>query len=96
MNHLLTCISKTCIFLVVYALPIYFIFKCLACQKRYTGQNCDVACPYPSYGLDCQTICNCAKLFCDHVNGCRNPTEVSFQNICHGYVVGFFFTINIL
>lgn len=66
----------------------------VACEKGYTGQNCENACPFPSYGMDCQSVCNCAELFCDHVNGCGNSTEKSFQNICNGY--GFFFLLNIL
>lgn len=48
------------------------IFKYyVACEEGYTGQNCEIVCPFPSYGLDCQSICNCAETTCDHVNGCR-------------------------
>lgn len=57
---------------------------CEPCEKGYTGENCENACPFPSYGLDCQSVCNCTELFCDHVNGCGNSTDKSFQNICNG------------
>uniref|UniRef100_K1QB77 EGF-like domain-containing protein n=1 Tax=Magallana gigas TaxID=29159 RepID=K1QB77_MAGGI len=50
----------------------------------YTGSNCDTKCFYPSYGKDCQSICNCTEFFCDHENGCRNLTNGDFQNICKG------------
>lgn len=58
--------------------------ECEPCEKGYTGENCENACPFPTYGLDCQSICNCTELFCDHVNGCGNSTEKSFQNTCNG------------
>lgn len=66
----------------------------VACEKGYTGENCENACPFPTYGLDCQSICNCTELFCDHVNGCGNSTDKSVQNICNGYVL--FLSLNIL
>lgn len=42
----------------------------VACEKGYTGQNCDVACRFPLYGQDCKSICNCTETTCDPVNGC--------------------------
>lgn len=45
--------------------------KCIPCDKGYTGLNCEVVCPFPSFGLDCQSICNCTKTKCDPVNGCN-------------------------
>lgn len=44
------------------------------------GKNCSIGfygfqpdcktCPYPSYGLECQTICVCPSKTCNHVTGC--------------------------
>lgn len=53
-----------------YHLPL-LIFIDLACDKGYKGQNCDVICPFPFHGMDCQSICNCTETSCDHVEGCR-------------------------
>lgn len=74
-----------------------YILTYLACKLGYTGANCDTKCFYPSYGIDCQSICNCRELFCDHKSGCRNLTNGYFQNICKGYVTVLLpFTLNIL
>lgn len=54
-----------------------FFFSFPACDKGYTGHNCEDVCPFPSYGLDCQSICNCAETQCNPVNG------------CNGYLTGF-------
>lgn len=43
---------------------------CLACDKGYYGPNCDFKCPFPVYGYDCQSVCDCNVTYCDHVNGC--------------------------
>lgn len=62
--------QKACIILIVW--NIYRIFKYyVACEEGYTGQNCEIVCPFPSYGLDCQSVCNCTETTCDHVNGCK-------------------------
>lgn len=44
----------------------------------YTGQNCEIVCPFPSYGLDCQSVCNCTETTCDHVNGCRGYSSGTY------------------
>lgn len=41
------------------------------CNKGYTGKNCEDACLFPSYGLDCQSKCNCTQTKCDPVDGCK-------------------------
>lgn len=44
----------------------------LACGKGYTGPTCKIKCPFPSYGVDCQMICNCTDKECNPANGCNN------------------------
>lgn len=43
----------------------------LACGKGYNGTNCSMTCPYPTYGQNCQSNCNCIFKDCDHRNGCN-------------------------
>lgn len=61
------------------------IFK--ACTSGYTGINCATKCIYPLFGQDCQSVCNCTKEHCDHVDGCRNSSGKTIENVCSGYVV---------
>lgn len=42
----------------------------LACETGFYGPNCDTMCLFPTYGLDCQSLCNCDVTYCHHVNGC--------------------------
>uniref|UniRef100_A0A8W8MCU1 EGF-like domain-containing protein n=1 Tax=Magallana gigas TaxID=29159 RepID=A0A8W8MCU1_MAGGI len=49
--------------------------KCTPCKKGYSGPKCDTICVYPSYGLDCQSSCNCIANQCDHANGCKQHTK---------------------
>ncbi|XP_065928743.1 uncharacterized protein [Magallana gigas] len=49
--------------------------KCTPCKKGYLGTNCESMCVYPSYGLDCQSSCNCIANQCDHPNGCKHHTQ---------------------
>lgn len=56
---------------------IFFICLISACDKGFTGNNCNVLCPFPSYGLDCQSLCNCTETSCNPVDGCTGqPTEI--------------------
>lgn len=48
--------------------------KCLPCGKGYRGTSCEDKCPFPSYGVDCQMICNCTDEDCDPANGCNNSS----------------------
>lgn len=43
-----------------------------ACKEGYTGKNCTLACPFPSYGLNCQSACGCSDEDCNYVTGCRH------------------------
>ncbi|XP_052683327.1 multiple epidermal growth factor-like domains protein 10 [Crassostrea angulata] len=50
--------------------------KCKSCKAGFHGTDCKDKCPFPSYGLDCQSTCNCTDKECDHVKGCeRKSTE---------------------
>lgn len=60
-------ILHTCIYL-----SIYLLF--LACMQGFTGDNCSSRCPYPTYGRDCQELCNCSKDMCDVSTGCQSFT----------------------
>lgn len=64
-----------------YLLPIFvafsikcyiykFYFTFVECSIGYFAKDCELRCPYPSYGEECQEICNCPKVTCDFVSGC--------------------------
>lgn len=46
-----------------------------ACDKGYTGHNCDDMCHFPAYGVDCQSMCNCTATQCDPVDGCKGHSS---------------------
>lgn len=46
----------------------------IACERGYAGPNCEIKCPFPSYGVDCQMKCDCIDKDCDPVNGCKRST----------------------
>lgn len=49
--------------------------KCERCTIGYSGPSCNLKCPYPSNGLDCQQFCNCEKSLCNFQYGCiRNDS----------------------
>lgn len=50
---------------------IFWIYITSGCEKGYTGQNCEVLCLFPTYGMDCQSICNCTQTKCNPVDGCK-------------------------
>ncbi|XP_022292637.2 uncharacterized protein LOC111103574 isoform X3 [Crassostrea virginica] len=45
--------------------------KCTSCMDGFIGRNCNVKCPPPSYGQECQLECKCQPSVCHHVFGCR-------------------------
>lgn len=46
----------------------------LECMPGFSGENCSSTCPYPTYGRDCQELCNCSKDICDVFTGCQRFT----------------------
>ena len=44
------------------------------CKPGFIGSNCAISCPYPSYGEQCQGICDCDKNNCDVSTGCKRIT----------------------
>lgn len=50
--------------------------KCEQCMPGFSGENCSSTCPYPTYGRDCQELCNCSKDICDVFTGCQRFTTV--------------------
>lgn len=46
----------------------------LECMPGFSGLNCSYPCPYPSYGVHCQKICDCSKYECDMSVGCLQTT----------------------
>lgn len=69
---------KSIAYIYLHLFPIHFqvFFICLisACVKGFTGHNCNVICPFPAYGLDCQSIFNCTEKSCDPGDGCKEHT----------------------
>lgn len=41
------------------------------CIKGYTGESCRHKCPYPRFGSFCHEKCDCIKLLCNHIYGCK-------------------------
>lgn len=40
------------------------------CDAGKIGSHCEIVCPYPFYGKQCLSKCNCSKDHCDTANGC--------------------------
>eukprot|EP00105_Crassostrea_gigas_P034264 XP_019918412.1 PREDICTED: cell death abnormality protein 1-like [Crassostrea gigas] len=52
---------------------------CIICDRGFRGENCNTRCPYPTYGKDCQSKCNCNVTYCDHISGCTESSEEDFS-----------------
>lgn len=59
--------------------PTTFVF--LGCNNGFFGPLCSQKCPYPSFGKECQKICNCDNKTCDHRQGCKG-----MYHLCPGDV----------
>lgn len=44
----------------------------------FRGKDCSERCPAPTYGVDCQSICNCSNEKCHHVYGCLRSLSGNF------------------
>ncbi|XP_048767851.1 angiopoietin-1 receptor-like [Ostrea edulis] len=53
--------------------------KCIPCEVGYYGIDCAEPCPFPSYGKECQLLCNCSEAQCNHETGC--PKDGSLEGI---------------
>lgn len=62
-------------FLSILTLTIHIcFFDNIDCLPGYIGMNCSSKCPFPTYGIKCQEICNCSKEQCDVATGCNTVT----------------------
>lgn len=52
-----------------------FIQYVIGCNIGYIGMNSDVRCPFPLFGLDCQSTFDCSEKNCDYVKGCTYLTS---------------------
>lgn len=59
--------------IIINSLNFFIVY--LACENGFTGINCVTKCQYPTYGQDCQSVCDCNATVCDSVNGCINASE---------------------
>ncbi|XP_034335682.2 multiple epidermal growth factor-like domains protein 10 isoform X2 [Magallana gigas] len=50
---------------------------CVECDVGFYNTTCSSPCPYPTYGRDCQNICNCTQNMCNIVQGCLKDIEIS-------------------
>lgn len=60
-------------FQIIFNVFLYHINS--ACDKGYTGHNCEDMCNFPTYGVDCQSMCNCTETQCDPVDGCKEHSS---------------------
>lgn len=44
----------------------------IECLPGYTELDCFSKCPYPTYGKNCQGLCNCSEILCDISRGCSS------------------------
>lgn len=47
----------------------------LECSIGYFGKHCGKKCNPPTYGEDCQHLCQCPKNKCDFQKGCSKRME---------------------
>lgn len=44
-----------------------------------SGINCTHECPFPTYGIRCQELCNCNKDQCEVATGCSTLIDGTFN-----------------
>lgn len=47
----------------------------IECLPGYTKLDCSSKCPFPTYGKNCQGLCNCSEILCDIAVGCSTMTS---------------------
>lgn len=40
------------------------------CEAGTIGSQCEIVCPYPWYGKQCLSTCNCSEDQCNPAEGC--------------------------
>lgn len=55
--------------MVIYIISLY-LQSYKGCMAGYYGLECSMPCPYPTYGVWCQDVCNCIEDLCDISVGC--------------------------
>lgn len=53
-----------------------FITLFKGCAIGYQGNDCTNKCVYPTYGEDCQSICQCSDDDCHFSSGCVLKTDI--------------------
>lgn len=66
MSQIIT--SKFKILSYIYLLYIFFS----ECSNGRIGHYCEISCPYPNYGKECQLRCQCNEELCDPATGCKS------------------------
>lgn len=49
----------------------------------YSGINCTAACPYPTFGHNCQGLCDCDEDICNVSTGCTQITITTGGNMVY-------------
>lgn len=45
------------------------------CNVGFFGQDCREQCPAPTFGIDCQFMCNCSNDDCHFAFGCKRSVS---------------------
>ncbi|XP_048770012.2 cell death abnormality protein 1-like [Ostrea edulis] len=52
--------------------------SCKRCSRGFYGPKCENYCPYPTYGQECQSLCNCIQQLCHPINGCKDSLKIRY------------------
>ncbi|XP_078321485.1 uncharacterized protein LOC111111803 [Crassostrea virginica] len=56
------------------------------CETGFNGSSCYQQCPYPSYGLNCASKCNCIYKDCHYQYGCKKSRGDILGTITKGHI----------
>lgn len=68
LNDLCGSILPVKAFFVYTYMDVFFLEGCI---DGFFGEGCRNSCQYPSYGKDCQKMCECAESVCNLTTGCE-------------------------